>query len=288
MTQLAADDFNRADASPISGSWSTAFNFSPLQISGNQALGTAATFCASFYNGVTWPSNQWSRARLAGTSGFSGGVAVRLKSSTSKDGLVFVYDPTAHVCRLYEFVAGTPTQLGSDYSVTLTTSDYLGISVSGTSVSGLVNDAVVITQTCSITGGNAGIYTYEAIGPALDDWTGGDNASGAALAGAATDSSTATGTLINPGVRIVALKDIDTGAVKNAVTYANIHAFDPANRNVIAQSWMNKTTTSGGILLLSGPGIVTFGKTYDFLGFTADGSDRFHASAPIIDLAPYL
>lgn len=107
----------------------------------------------------------------------------------------------------------------------------------------------------------------------------------ATIALSCTGSATATAsaaTLRTPALQVT-LQDIDTGAVKNAVTYADVHIFAASNRAAVLASLAAKTTTSGGVLTLRAAGL-SIGTTYDVTGFNSDGSDRFHASAVATDV----
>lgn len=82
---------------------------------------------------------------------------------------------------------------------------------------------------------------------------------------------------------VVALRDIDSGVLKNAVTYTVVHAFDPADRSTVLASAANVTTDGSGNLTLQGAGL-TLSETVDLVGWTADGTDRFHATGTVVDL----
>lgn len=105
----------------------------------------------------------------------------------------------------------------------------------------------------------------------------------AALAGNAAASASATGAVTEPALRTNPLRDIDSNVLKVGVTYAIVHAFLSSNRSVIAASWTNKTTGSNGKLLLPHASLQGVGTSYDIIGFTADGSDRFHDTALVVD-----
>lgn len=104
-----------------------------------------------------------------------------------------------------------------------------------------------------------------------------------ALAGSAAATAAGTGAIVTPGLSLT-LRDIDTNALKNAVSYANVHVVNAASRGTIAASLTSKTTSAGGVLTLRAPGIATIGATYDVVGWNSDGTDRFHASAVCADL----
>lgn len=104
-----------------------------------------------------------------------------------------------------------------------------------------------------------------------------------AIGGSGSASASGSGAIATPGISFT-LRDTDTAQLKNGVTYANIHAVNAASRGAIAASLTSKATNSVGVMTLRAPGISVIGATYDVVGWSSDGSDRFHASAVCADM----
>ncbi len=108
----------------------------------------------------------------------------------------------------------------------------------------------------------------------------GDLTTATPLAGSATAESAATGALTRPTLT-VELRDIDTGALKNAVTYAEVYVF--LDGVGLLSVLTNITTSALGIMTLRDVLFDQLGSTYHLIGYTADWSDRFHADAILAD-----
>lgn len=111
------------------------------------------------------------------------------------------------------------------------------------------------------------------------DWT----LSSSGLAGAAAGQATATGALQGPGLEFT-LRDIDSGTVKNAVTYARVDVHLASDLSLV-KTFTNITTSPAGLMQLSDSLLQTLGVNYFVVGWTSSGSDRFHANATVAGLS---
>lgn len=184
MGVLATDNFNRANANPIGGNWTTIFGVNAMQIAGNimtpSALG--GNDCGAYYNAITWPANQYSQAQITvtgGTTALAGmGVAVRVQPAASAVVTYYVLVMDHQVGNnvfLWKNVAGTLTSLWQR-TVTFNNGDLLRLEARGTILRGLINGVAIGADTVdtSIATGNVGIY-YSSIETAAsaDNWEGG-------------------------------------------------------------------------------------------------------------------
>ena len=103
------------------------------------------------------------------------------------------------------------------------------------------------------------------------------------LAGAAAGQATATGALQGVGLEFT-LRDIDSGSVKNAVTYARVDVHLASDLSLV-KTFTNITTSPAGLMQLSDPLLETLGVNCFVVGWTSSGSDRFHANATVAVLS---
>jgi hypothetical protein len=162
MTQLATDNFTRADANPISGPWTVASGSPRVQILSNvaaAALTTPPEF--AFNTSVSWPADQYSEitaGTLTDTSWYIG-PAVRL-DATAQYGYVFVYSAGSHVAFLLKYTSSGQVTLASG-TFTILSSDVVRLTVIGTFLLVTQNGAVILAATDSdIAIGSAGIGFY--------------------------------------------------------------------------------------------------------------------------------
>jgi hypothetical protein len=167
-TQLASDNFHRADANPISGNWSP-FVATPglvFCIVSNQAepaADSALSIGGNFYNGISWPNDQYSEVTV-GTSASGAAsdaflVLVRTSATGNCYALVFACEG-ATTCVIQKYIAGAVTNLAT-FSFTATTGDVVRLSVQGSNLVVYKNGAQIGTATdSSITSGSPGMGFY--------------------------------------------------------------------------------------------------------------------------------
>ena len=177
LNTLASDNFQRPDANPIGGNWTT------TSVSGggtaNQLLsnkmassGTNTVRGASFWNALAWGADQWSRTTVAALATNGDGQGVVLRCNTS--GAETFYTCTAvndtvslggTAIRIDLYTAGTLTKLTgvSDVVYPINLGDVITGVVIGSQISMYVNGNLVFSVVdASFANGAAGAYQYAA------------------------------------------------------------------------------------------------------------------------------
>lgn len=186
MSVLATDDFNRANQNPLAGNWTTGPSQGDMRLVSNLAanFGDDGVDCAAYYSAISWPNDQYSKAKLA-TTGSAGGAAgpmltVRQSSSTNAHYRLAVDHAGANNIDVARRVAGTYTSIAT-FTQAWTDGDTWEFRVQGTTLSVWRNGTQVGTnQTdANIASGFAGIgYSSLDANSTIDDWEGGDFAGG--------------------------------------------------------------------------------------------------------------
>lgn len=186
MSILATDNFNRANENPLAGNWTTGPGEGNMRLVGNLAanFGDDGIDCAAYYSAITWPNDQYSKAKLAttGTAGSAAGPMLTVRQSNSADThyrLAVDHAGTNNV-DLRRRVAGTTTPIAT-FTQAWTDGDTWELRVQGTTLSVWLNGVQVGTnQTdANIASGYAGIaYSSLDANATIDDWEGGDFAGG--------------------------------------------------------------------------------------------------------------
>ncbi len=178
MSQLASDNFNRANESPLASPWATGLG-GGLQIVSNQTQGvTAGSDNLSYYNGgIAWPSDQYSQAKLAGSFDLSNARAVVIRWNGTS-GYLLSAGPTTTDSIIYKCVAGTFSALFTIPASTLTwaTGDVVSLEGRGAILIARQNGRIIGSkEDFTFLDGFPGLYTQTA--PAAlnwDDWSAGD------------------------------------------------------------------------------------------------------------------
>src|SRR5689334_5826 len=185
MTQLASDDFNRANGG-LGANWTTTTGENAPEINSNACRanpGAAGTYGAR-YTATSAPDDQYAEvvlgSNISSVSDEGTGAACRIASGAQTH---YLEQTNTSETRLYECVAGSFTQLGSDGS-TGTTGDTFRLKCSGSDISVEKNGTTIIgpTTNSSITSGNFGIWstaTPSGVFGDADSWAGGDLTSAA-------------------------------------------------------------------------------------------------------------
>lgn len=190
MALPATDNFNRADATPAGGNWTsvpgTAVWASDMKILSN-ALTSADVLGdgAAYWNADAFANDQYSQAKLtnAGTADLYFYILGRC--SPSAETTYYLRILTGTSVGLRKCVAGTVTPIGTDVAYTGINNDIAKLKVVGNVLTGYINGAQVITATDSsspIASGSAGIGCFDTV-PIIDDWEGGNVSSSAAVTG---------------------------------------------------------------------------------------------------------
>lgn len=160
------DDFNRADANPLNGSWTNKVLSANgnLKIVGNQLTGSVVGVCSAWYTGFTPAAD--CEAYITFTTQVSGdvmGVYARLKDlgGTVADGYFLQLAPgSPDTTTLFRLDNGSATSLTSTTSVNWVNGDKGGIQCLGSEISAWRHDGVSWTQVLT-----ANDQTYPAAGP---------------------------------------------------------------------------------------------------------------------------
>jgi len=170
----ATDDFNRANADPISGNWTTA-NSSSCALTSNQAQGNVAFGRQDeYWNAATFGNDQYSQIRVRTVSSGTLFVyaIVRLSDSIENQGYYLRTDGAT--LKIFKQIAGVFTEL-QDCGVTTTNGDIIKLTIQGNTLRAYKNGAQVGTDQASggeLLSGRTGFAIFET--GALDDWEGGD------------------------------------------------------------------------------------------------------------------
>lgn len=188
MTVLASDNFDRANANPIGAPWTTITGESAMQIAGNVATPSGlAGDCGSRYSGISWPADQYSKAKLSCTGSAGGGSGACLHVRAASGANTYYRLEVDHaasnnvtlsknVATVFTTVAGFPvTQAWSD-------GDTWELRVSGMLLSVYLNGSLIASGTDAsspIVSGSPGIgYSSVETAASINDWEGGDLLSG--------------------------------------------------------------------------------------------------------------
>jgi len=173
------DNFNRADANPIGGNWTTVAAEAAFKIVSNHAeVSSKGNRNASYWNADAFNNNQYSQATLYNIVNPGLGVAVRISSSSETYYAARYTSPNE--IGLIKYVAGAYTLMASDFSTTYLNGALLKLSISGTNLTVNYNGTNVTSLTnvsdSSISAGSVGLHGYDASVSStayLDDWEGG-------------------------------------------------------------------------------------------------------------------
>ena len=183
---ISQDTFIRADGT-LRANWTTIAGYSALKIASNsvEIVSTAGADARAYYNVNPpggWPKNQWSSATITTLNNSSSVAEIAIRTATSAQTLysLRVQGPlgASATVRLVKLVSGAVTTLAGPTTTTVNSGDIAMLSVVGTTITGYIHGASVITSSDSaITAGNPGIG-IEANGQAIGDvvmgqWNGG-------------------------------------------------------------------------------------------------------------------
>jgi hypothetical protein len=175
----ASDNFNRADANPIGGNWTT------ITSEGALAIGTNVVYAVNenldggaYYTGITWPNDQYSELEVTDSqaNGLGTGIGVNVRCSTSARTyyrLVIDSGGSPNI-ELKKAVANTFTSLGT-YTATFVNGQKLKLAVQGTTLTVFYNGVSLGTVTDSAIASGKGGISYSA---SSHNTTGGDNWAG--------------------------------------------------------------------------------------------------------------
>ncbi len=178
------DSFDRADANPMGGNWTTIAACHDLRIVSNQIKGTLlGEWNAAFWNHDTFQNDQYSQVKIINIENIGGvfdmaGPVVRASATHAGYAALangpFGASASVEIWRIGDFV-GT---LLASFSATINSGDTLRLEVAGSKLTALVNGVVVGTVAdATYTWGSAGVVILEnafSFDGILDDWAGGN------------------------------------------------------------------------------------------------------------------
>lgn len=188
MGQLASDDFNRADETPLASPWVQAYSNRTFDLVSNHVVPTALLDTVYIYSGATWPADQWSFAALTVTGGTGGGdgpgVCVRWDGATINGYWLVASHGATNNVHLWQVDDGSFNALTS-FTQAWTDGDVFGLRVSGPTnnaflevfYNGALLGSTTDTSSAIPASGSAGmVYSSSPSGPQLDRWSGGTGA----------------------------------------------------------------------------------------------------------------
>ena len=286
MALPAQDDFNRSDANPIGGNWTTSPGFAALKISSSAVTGASTGDNAAYWNPESWPNDQWAQAKLtAFTAAEDAGPAVRLATEGStKNGYWFDVGPTGTTCPLFRYLAGTAVNIAT-LTYTPQVNDVFRIDAAGATVIGFINNVCrVLVADTNLASGAAGLFFFEQDGTKYDDWIGADvkypifRAAGAVATGSTSLSvAMPTGT-VQGDVMIMAVATHQTGITESLPANWTVFAKTASTNGTGFFAWKRAGSSEAGPYSVTGLADSSCGAIATFRNCLASG-DPIHASA---------
>ena len=185
LNPLGSDSFQRANANPIGGNWTQAYNgvgWSAGQLAGHlYECATAGDRADSYWNAATFPNDQWSTITVGSITGASSYVATDFRIAGADAGTYYDFawggaaTGGSGTYYMQRYASGTLTTIATG-SMTVSNGDTLTGCVIGTNIYIYQNGALIFLFTDShIASGSAGLL---ALGAASADatisaWSGG-------------------------------------------------------------------------------------------------------------------
>jgi len=170
-TQLATDNFTRANENPLSnsGKWTQVSGAGTMQVVSNLCEPAAtSTVCANYWNALVWPNDQYAEvtAETTTSAGFSPGLLAVVRAQSAANSFYYAYI----VCgvgdaQISKSVAGTDTTLVSGTIALVTAGDVFRLVVSGTLLTLLQNGTQVLqfSGDSTFASGSAGIGGFAGV-----------------------------------------------------------------------------------------------------------------------------
>jgi hypothetical protein len=225
MALPATDNFNRADANPIGGNWSTVQGLNALQLQNNSVNGSVNnTDNAAYWNADSFANDQYSQIKKLTTSSDHGPL---VRVATNNCYMADVYSTGIDI---WKYVAGSWTQLGSTISITLAANDVLKLSATGTTLEIFQNGTSRGTRSDSeLATGSAGIWAYNNYTNInVDDWEGGNVSGGATLVPQETTHALTNDTVVLTQQHTLTINEAVHGLSNDAVALIQAYTLTAA------------------------------------------------------------
>jgi len=186
MSLPATDDFNRGDANPIGGNWTTVTGQGDVAIVSNQAVGgNGGGGAVARWNADTFSDDQYCQAKIQTIDGAS--LLTRVPSSAF-DGYLLYMAGSGDV-RIYRMDAGSAIGPLSTPNFAYVVGDTVKLTSVGSTHTAYKNGVAQANPATDAThtSGSPGI-NFNNSSSALDDWEGGNVSSTTPIAGADTDA----------------------------------------------------------------------------------------------------
>jgi len=169
MTLPVGDNFNRADASPIGGNWSTVAGLASTALVSNASTASSnLSDSVSYWNAETFPVNQYSKAKIAVIVG-SADIGITARCATN----FYLSISRVTGSDILKYTGGGFSLLASITHAVYANGDVIGIECEGTTIRSLKNGISQGSTTDSaVTSGAPGVYHWFTAAR-LDDWEGG-------------------------------------------------------------------------------------------------------------------
>ncbi len=166
---MAADNFNRANESPLGSPWVAAYGTTLPNLSSNEVIANTGNDVLMYYSGAATSADQYAQATTpAGND--DNGPAVRI--SAANDNAYFL--DSADLTQYFKIIAGTVSTIGATGLTAPAAGDTIRIEVEGSTLrcfkNGVAGNNLTDTS-IAIAGDGVGFLIYL---NRLDNWEGGD------------------------------------------------------------------------------------------------------------------
>jgi hypothetical protein len=175
MTSVA-DNFNRADETPLAAPWTKHAGTGTINLSSNALARVTSGDLYEYYAGAATGADQFSKATVVAVpSGNDWGPAVRIGGAGHATLEGYFFECGAANALVGKHVNGAFTSIASFFGVQ-SAGDNFQMEIAGSAITCYRNGVVVKTTTdtsLTLPGNGPGLFWFNASGT-LDDWSGGD------------------------------------------------------------------------------------------------------------------
>lgn len=192
MSLLYTDNFDRADANPIGGDWSTVPGYAAGVISANAFKGSTAGYNFSYLNAIGASAAQWVEGTVGVGQNSEQGLFVRFAYDTGTNLCGFYCDTVNNWYGVFKILNGTVYQVTASIPGAPIAGTVVRMYVNGNRIVVTFNNVIVISVIdSSLSSGQAGLYV-QGTTSSWDNFKTGDTEI-IDLAGSVVGSSVATG-----------------------------------------------------------------------------------------------